>query len=119
MHYVLLCLVAGLSFQEPAARTPIDSIGSGAALRSEQFSSTSIAAGKSKRVTDSEIKKLIIRESIASYPGNCACPYQRASNGSSCGRRSAYNRAGGYAPLCFARDVTKEMVDAYRAEHGL
>jgi hypothetical protein len=61
----------------------------------------------------------MISDSIDSYPGPCACPYQRARNGSSCGRRSAYNRGGGYAPLCFARDVSDEMVEIYRTEHEL
>jgi len=49
-----------------------------------------------------------------SYPGNCPCPYNRASNGSRCGGRSAYSRAGGYSPLCYDRDVTDDMVRRYR-----
>ena len=64
-----------------------------------------------------EIAKLLIADSIASYPGPCACPYQSARNGSSCGRRAAYVRPGGYAPLCFAKDITPEMVAEYRASH--
>lgn len=65
-----------------------------------------------KRLSDSQIKKKLIAESIAAYDGNCPCPYSRARNGSSCGRRSAYSREGGEAPLCFERDVTAEMVRA-------
>ncbi|MBE7200297.1 MAG: SH3 domain-containing protein [Parafilimonas terrae] len=63
------------------------------------------------------IAKLLIAESIAAYPGPCACPYQSARNGSSCGKRAAYVRPGGYAPLCFAKDITPEMVAEYRASH--
>lgn len=63
------------------------------------------------------IAKLLIAESIAQYPGPCACPYQSARNGSSCGRRAAYVRPGGYSPLCFAKDVTPEMVAGYRQNH--
>lgn len=63
------------------------------------------------------IAKLLISESIAAYPGPCACPYQSARNGSSCGKRAAYVRPGGYAPLCFAKDITPEMVAEYRASH--
>jgi hypothetical protein len=74
-----------------------------------------IAADKNKRASDAEIRKRIIAESIESYPRNCACPYQSASNGSRCGRRSAYDRGGGYAPLCYPRDVSDEMVTEYRA----
>lgn len=63
------------------------------------------------------IAKLLIAESIAQYPGPCACPYQSTRNGSSCGRRAAYVRPGGYSPLCFAKDVTPEMVAGYRQNH--
>ena len=78
-----------------------------------------IAEGRSKAPSDAEIKRRIIEESIAAYDGPCACPYQRARNGSRCGRRSAYNREGGEEPLCFPNDVSAEMVEQYRAEHGL
>ncbi|MEI9850101.1 MAG: hypothetical protein WDN24_03615 [Sphingomonas sp.] len=66
------------------------------------------------RDTDAQIRQKIIRESIESYPGNCPCPYNRARNGSRCGMRSAWNRAGGYAPKCFASDVSNAEVLAYR-----
>ena len=46
-----------------------------------------------------------IDESIAAYPGSCACPYSRASNGSKCGKRSAWSKPGGYEPLCYESDV--------------
>jgi len=73
--------------------------------------------GAKKRVSDAQIKQLLINESIAAYDGNCPCPYSRASNGSRCGKRSAYSRPGGAAPLCFPADVSGEMVQAYRDEH--
>lgn len=73
------------------------------------------AAAKS----DAEVRKQMIRESISSYPGNCPCPYNSARNGSSCGARSAWSRAGGYAPLCYASDISKTDVQAYRRAHGL
>lgn len=63
------------------------------------------------------IKQRIIQESIESYPGNCPCPYNTARNGSRCGKRSAYNRAGGYAPICYREDVTAQMIKDYRARH--
>jgi hypothetical protein len=69
-------------------------------------------------MSDAEIRQALIRDSIASYPGPCACPYERARNGSLCGRRSAYSRPGGYAPLCYDRDITPDMVREYRANHG-
>lgn len=60
------------------------------------------------------IKQKIIQQSIDNYPGNCPCPYNTARNGSRCGKRSAYNRAGGYAPICFKQDVTAQMINNYK-----
>ena len=60
------------------------------------------------------IKQKIIQQSIENYPGNCPCPYNTARNGSRCGKRSAYNRAGGYAPLCYPEDVSDRMVKEYK-----
>ncbi len=64
------------------------------------------------------LRKVLIEESIEAYDGNCPCPYSRARNGSRCGRRSAHSRENGAAPLCFAGDVSAEMVRAYRDEHS-
>lgn len=63
---------------------------------------------------DGEIRKLVIGESIAGYPGNCPCPYFADRAGRSCGRRSAYSRASGYSPLCYPNDVSDQMVANYR-----
>lgn len=72
---------------------------------------------KVKKLSDDQIKKAIIKDSIDQYPGNCPCPYNIARNGSSCGRRSAYSRGGGYAPICYPSDVTKEMIKEWRETH--
>lgn len=64
--------------------------------------------------TDDEIAQILIEESIDSYPGPCACPYNTARNGSSCGRRSAYSRQGGYSPLCYREDVSDDEIQQYR-----
>ncbi|MGA8884462.1 MAG: hypothetical protein WB445_12795 [Acinetobacter sp.] len=60
------------------------------------------------------VKRKIIQQSIERYPGNCPCPYNTARNGSRCGKRSTYNRAGGYAPLCYPEDVSERMVREYK-----
>jgi hypothetical protein len=73
-----------------------------------------VPQGASARDSDSAIKQRIIKQSIESYPGNCPCPYNSAANGSRCGKRSAWNRAGGYSPKCFESDVTAADVAAYR-----
>jgi hypothetical protein len=71
-------------------------------------------------VTDAQIRQQIIEESVAAYLASghpCACPYNSARNGSSCGARSAYSRPGGAAPLCYPSDVTVGMVLDWRNEH--
>lgn len=73
---------------------------------------------KSTRQTDDQIRQLIIEDSIASYPGVCACPFNSARNGSSCGRRSAWSKQGGYAPICYKKEVSKAMVDEWRKNNA-
>ena len=72
----------------------------------------SVDAKQSSQSTE-KIKQKIIQQSIENYPGNCPCPYNTASNGSRCGKRSAYNRAGGYVPLCYPEDVSDRMVKEF------
>jgi hypothetical protein len=72
-------------------------------------------AKPASRPTDSQIKEQIVQLSIASYAGSCPCPFNRDRAGRSCGRRSAYSRPGGAAPLCYAEDVTAKMVADFRA----
>lgn len=67
--------------------------------------------------TDDEIRDLLISQSISSYSGNCPCPYFRDRAGRLCGRRSAWSRGGGAAPLCYRNDISKEAVDNYRKTH--
>jgi len=66
-------------------------------------------------LSDSEIRKIMIQESVSRYLGNCPCPYFSASNGSRCGKRSVWSRQGGYSPLCFDSDISEKMVKNYRA----
>ncbi len=40
-------------------------------------------------------------------------------NWRACGGNSAYSRAGGFKPLCFATDVTPAMIAAYRATRAI
>ncbi len=72
-----------------------------------------------ENISEQKIVQNIINESIANYSGRCPCPYNRASNGSSCGRRSAYSKAGGYVPLCYASDVTPSMISSYKRNHRI
>lgn len=69
-------------------------------------------------LTDEEIRQLIVRQSIAASPGNCPCPFNVDRAGRSCGRRSAWSRAGGYSPICYTNEVTEEQISAYRKLNG-
>jgi hypothetical protein len=76
-----------------------------------------IAPAAARSISDSEARKAIIQESLASYPGPCPCPYNTMRNGRACGGRSAYSRPGGYSPVCYDTDVTDAMIRQYRASH--
>jgi hypothetical protein len=71
-------------------------------------------------LTDTQVREAIIKESVAAYLATghpCACPYNLARNGSSCGGRSAYSRPGGAEPLCYPKDVSDGMVADWRRSH--
>lgn len=70
------------------------------------------------RLTDGQVRRILIRESIAAYDGNCPCPYFTDSIGRSCGRRSAWSREGGEEPYCYPRDVSDDAVREWRAANG-
>jgi len=76
-----------------------------------------IAASPASAQSDAQVRQSIIRQSIAAYPGPCACPYSVTRNGRSCGGRSAYSRPGGHAPICYPRDVTQAQIADYRRAH--
>ena len=74
------------------------------------FHPTAVVAQSS----DKDLRRQIIAESIRKYPGSCPCPYSRARNGSRCGKRSAWSKPGGRAPLCYDTDISDEMLAHYK-----
>ncbi len=70
-----------------------------------------------QRLTDRQIRRILIRESIDAYDGNCPCPYFSDAIGRACGRRSAWSREGGAEPYCYPADVPDEAVETWRAAH--
>ncbi|HEY5755727.1 MAG TPA: hypothetical protein VIU34_07885 [Steroidobacter sp.] len=74
------------------------------------LSSAAAAAG----LSDEQIRQALIQQSITAYSGNCPCPYNVDRAGRQCGRRSAYSKPGGQNPLCYASDVTDEMIARFR-----
>ena len=82
------------------------------------FSSFYLQAGNiNKQLTDDEIAKLIIQDSINHYPKQCACPYSLMKNGRVCAGRSAYSKPGGASPLCYREDVTAEAIRQWQNSH--
>jgi hypothetical protein len=76
-----------------------------------------LVPGKSaaqQKLSDSEVRLLLVQESIAAYNGACPCPETRNSRGARCGGNSAYSRPGGSRPLCYPTDVTDAMIQRYR-----
>ncbi len=65
-------------------------------------------------LSESLIVQRLIAASIANYPGSCPCPENRDRAGRRCGKRSAWAKGGGYAPLCYASDITPAMISAFR-----
>ena len=81
-------------------------------------SKTVTAAKPTKpKLSDANIRQLLIRRSIALYSGRCPCPYNVKSNGHRCGGNSAYSRPGGAEPLCYDQDITAGMIADYRARN--
>jgi hypothetical protein len=69
------------------------------------------------KLSNKQIKRKIINESIENYYGNCPCPYNTAKNGSKCGKRSAWSRAGGESPICYDSEISAEMIKEWKLEH--
>ena len=62
---------------------------------------------------DKAIVRQLISTSRMAFAGSCACPYDEDKSGR-CGDRSAYSRGARNKPLCFATDVTPEMISRQR-----
>jgi hypothetical protein len=71
-------------------------------------------SAEQRKLSDSEVRLLLVQESIAAYNGACPCPETRNSRGARCGGNSAYSRPGGSRPLCYPTDVTDAMIQRYR-----
>ena len=61
-------------------------------------------------LNDTSVTVLLISQSKYSYSGSCPCPDSYDRGGRRCGGRSAYSRPGGKSPLCYARDITPQML---------
>lgn len=86
-------------------------------LAASSLLSIESSLAKTSVLSDAQIKQKVIEESIAQYPGPCACPFNHSRNGSSCGKRSAWSKPGGYDPICYADEVTPQMIKDWREQH--
>ena len=71
-----------------------------------------------QQLSEAEIKKKIIQQSIAEYPGVCPCPYSLNRRGNPCANFSAYVKLGGYTPICYETDITPEMIEEHLKKNG-
>jgi len=80
------------------------------------FASPAVGA---EALTDAQVRKRMIDESIAAYHGACPCPDSKNRSGRKCGKNSAYSKPGGQAPLCYPEDIPDDQVDKYRNERKI
>lgn len=104
-----------LSDERPSTSQP-DQRGQRASKEADVESDADPVTPTMPQISDSIMIQRIIAESISIYPGSCACPYSTDRGGRRCGKRSAYNRGGGYAPICFAADVSPGMIQSFRQQ---
>jgi hypothetical protein len=76
------------------------------------------APGSAQRLSNEEIRKQLMDESIASA-GDCPCPYSYAWNGRQCANDSVYSKGGRQSVLCYPQDVTWPMIEDFRRRRGL
>jgi len=75
-----------------------------------------LPAAAQKNLSDEDIQKILIkkdRDDYLSTGHHCPCPYDIASGGSICGKRSAWSRKGSDR-LCYKTDVTPAMIEQER-----
>jgi hypothetical protein len=75
----------------------------------------SSARAQATALADADVRALLVRASVALYKGVCPCPWSFNREHQRCGEASAFNRKLSEAPVCFAREITREQVARYRA----
>jgi hypothetical protein len=82
------------------------------------FASPTAFAGPTS--TDNQIRQQIIQQSVASYLATghrCACPYNPWHGMALPAAHRAYIRPGGAPPICYASDVTEQMISDWKYQH--
>lgn len=91
---------------EPRAAMPLPT---SAQQQTKPLQEQDKSAQKTK-LTDDQIRKALIQNSINQYSGSCPCPYFSDRGGRRCGGRSAWSRPGGASPLCYSTDISDKDV---------
>ena len=68
-------------------------------------------------MTDEQVRERIVRDSVTSFSGSCACPESTDAAGRRCGERSAHSKPGGVKPLCYTHEVSDQQVREFRQRH--
>ncbi|MBS0290536.1 MAG: hypothetical protein JSS07_10955 [Proteobacteria bacterium] len=68
-------------------------------------------------MTEEQTEAYIMDDSINAYPGPCACPYSRNSDGFECGVEAAYYKPGGFRIYCYPEDLRGQQSIFYRKTH--
>ena len=93
-------------------RVQLDKSGVGGWMSGRYLERGRLATGSV--LSDDDIRREFIRESIARTAGGCLCPFNLDRAGVQCGERSAYSRPGGASRFCYPADVPASAVAAYR-----
>jgi hypothetical protein len=74
-----------------------------------------MAIAKSNQLTDDQVKQRIIDDSIASYPGTCACPFNTARNGSHVLPQRLEQSRWGFTHLL--QEISKAMIKEWHQQN--
>ena len=69
---------------------------------------------QSRYLSEADLWRMIIRDSINAYPHLCPCPYSPNRAGKACGDRSGYSRFNNGSLLCYPQDIPDETIARYR-----
>lgn len=76
-----------------------------------------MAIAKSNQLTDDQVKQRIIDDSIASYPVPALAHSIRHGTEAHAAAAAPRSKAGGYSPVCYKKEVTKDMVKEWRQQN--
>ncbi len=61
------------------------------------------------------IEQRVVNWSLANYPGSCGCPFSVDGAGNLCAGQSAWSQNAPDKPVCYASEVTLDLIARYLA----